>query len=198
MTINEIIDRVHNNNYQLNIIFLPGIHYVHETRKSKWMIDPASEIIFKGIENNATIFCKKSFIFILVHIKHLEMSGIHFQNCSGWYKNQYNSLTLFFIAHKGKNVSILISLTNIQITSKNCEGILAKFKEGNYSFSIINSEFSTGNNGVRVYKDYMNQAAHKAHVNIMNVIFNTSCLLMEHSRFSINNFSVANAIFFGC
>ena len=49
-----------------------------------------------------------------------------------------------------------------------------------------------------MYKDYMNQAARKAHVNIMNVIFNTSCLLMEHSRFSINNFSVANAIFFGC
>ena len=53
MTINELIDRAHIGSFKL-IIFLPGMHFVQETRKNKWSVNLSSNITLKGIEENVT------------------------------------------------------------------------------------------------------------------------------------------------
>ena len=183
MTLNELIDNVDSDSFRL-IIFLPGMHYVQGTRKSKWLVNPSHNITFKGIESNVTVFCKKSIIFVLINVRYLVMSGIHFQNCSDVYINQNNRITLFFIAHQYHHG--FISLINIHITSRNSEGIKMKFKSGNYYFSMSNSTLSTGNNGVHIYENYNSQSPNikvPAYVvNVTNIFFNGSCLLIESSN----------------
>ena len=126
------------------------------------------------------------------------MSGIHFQNCSGIYKNQDNRITFFLIEHENHDASI--SLTNVQITSRNSEGIKVKFKSGNFNLSISNSTLSTGNNGVHAYNmDYHHRHVPKYEVEIANVFFNCSCLLIESfGATSICDFNVINITFIGC
>ena len=202
-TVNQLIDSVENDSFRL-IIFLPGMHYVQGTRKSKWLVNPSHNITFKGIESNVTVFCKKSIIFVLINVRYLVISGIHFQNCSGVYKNQDNRITFFFIAHQ--NHHGFVSLINIHITSRNSEGIKMKFKYGNYYFGISNSTLSTGNNGVRIYDEDYNYISQSPNINVpayvVNVtniiIFNGSCLLIESSRISFDVFKVFNTTFIGC
>ena len=67
MTINELIDTMDSDSFKL-IIFLPGTHFVQETRNSEWSVNPSSNITIKGIEENVTVFCKKLIIFVLIKL----------------------------------------------------------------------------------------------------------------------------------
>ena len=68
MTINELVDAqdpesTESEKYDL-ILFLPGMHYVQETRAEIWNIPPSDDgklrITFQGIDKNVTVFCKKN------------------------------------------------------------------------------------------------------------------------------------------
>ena len=195
---------------QREVLLQPGIHYVN--MNAKWSGKPSTILKFTGSSpGNVTILCKSPFNFQFSESEHITITNIHFKNCIGG----HNRSTLTF----GLNVDkAYITLSMIQITAKNCVGIIL-YATKYQNFRLVNSTLSTGNVGVYILGNsfhkvwnvkmrcrggrgrhscyYYRTSKINNNVNIINVLFQTSCLILNSRQWNYW-YMVTNTTFVGC
>ena len=200
-------------------VFLPGIHFISDTRNHQWSTQSYLNLTMVGI-GNVTIICISQFNFLLQNIQYVSIRNLQFKSCTG--RSNISSLFTFNITI-GLYEDTSMTLSNLHIYGENITGIkinLCRKKHTDYlnsqlTINIINSHVSTKSTGIHIFhpqKPYYNVINKYSDIfvkvfltlNIVNVSFTNSCFSLElhnehnyHTSRHVNPVTLLNTKFVG-